>query len=237
MLAPYLNECYWRTDASPTSGRLARKAFWHEFLRPWILYGRIFSHPLQMMLSRNYRISAYEDMLVPPYLEEFQSTSDEVQNYQTLMHHAEHMLEPSSRDFVFLHLPIPHPPGFYNRKTQQFDTSGQRSYIDNLALTDKTLGQLLGILEQSPRWKNTSVVICGDHSWRTYTWSHTPYWTAEDQIASHGNIFDPRPMVMVHLAAQKTAATVNAPFPLLGVHNILDNLAEGKRPSFLPAAH
>lgn len=173
-----------------------------------------------------------------PQIDEVTDTADyRVRTYQDLMQHADSMLLPSGPDFVLIHLPIPHPPAFYSRRTGRFDKYGHGSYIDNLALSDKALGHLLTILKQSPRWKNTSVVICGDHSWRVYMWANVQYWTAEDQAASHGAIFDPRPMLMVHLAGQTTAGTVDVPFPLLGVHNILDNLAEGKLPSFLATSH
>ena len=188
------------------------------------------AHPIQMM-SESYRKAAITRMMVP---ERFQRLSDpgyRTSVYLDLQQHAVELIGPSGPDFVFLHLPVPHPPGFYNRKTQQFDVSGDRSYIDNLALADKTLGQLLAILRQSPRWKDTSVVVCGDHSWRVTMWSGLRFWTQEDEAASHGGVFDPRPLLMIHLAGQTTPATVNEPFPLLGVHDILDDLVTGKQPT------
>jgi hypothetical protein len=99
-------------------------------------------------------------------------------------------------------------------------------------LTDRTLAELLAILQKSPRWKDTSVVICGDHSWRTFLWGGTKYWTPEDEAASHGRVFDPRPLLMVHLAGQTMPATVNEPFPLLRVHDILNDLVTGKQATF-----
>ena len=78
----------------------------------------------------------------------------------------------------------------------------------------------------------TDVIVCGDHSWRTWLWSPKPGWTAKDQAASHGGIYDARPMFMVHLAGQITPATVSAPYSLLMMHDILDDFVESRMPSF-----
>jgi hypothetical protein len=230
MLAPYLNRCYW-TDELLEPSVFVQEGFWPSLLHPWALYARIFAHPWKA-LSKSYRARVIVDLLEPIALEKMSNLDYRARIYEDLLAHAVRLLEPSGPDFVFVHLPLPHPPGFYNRKTQQFETFGQHSYIDNLALTDKTLGQLLAILRQSPRWKNTSVVVCGDHSWRVYMWAGGTLWTPEDEAASHGGAFDPRPLLMVHLAGQTTSATVSEPFPLLKVHDILDDLVAGKHPNF-----
>ena len=230
MLAPYLNQCYW-TFALDEPRSLAKTEFWQDLGLPWIRYGMFFRHPTQT-LSKNYRAHLVIDLMAPAIGERMFNPNDRIRIYKDLMAHALRLLGPSGPDLVFVHLPLPHPPGFYNRKTQQFDISGDRSYIDNLALADKALGQLLAILRQSPRWRDTNVVVCGDHSWRVYMWSGFRYWTPEDEAASHGGVFDPRPLLMVHLAGQTTPATVNEPFPLLKVHDILDDLVTGKKPVF-----
>jgi hypothetical protein len=230
ILAPYLNQCYW-SNALRIPAVSAQKIFWQNFLHPWFLYGTIFIHSRQMS-SKNYRELFMEDFMRPMDLDQLLDSDNRIHVYQDLMRHAASILGPSGPDFVFLHLPLPHGPGFYNRKTQQFDTFGHGSYVDNLALTDKTLGQLLAILRQSPQWKNTNVIVCGDHSWRTSLWKGTKYWTSEDEVASHGGVFDSRPLLMVHLAGQTSPATVSGPFPLLRVHDILNDLVAGKRLTF-----
>lgn len=211
MLAPYLNKCYWsgiNEDEIPPQFSM-RDGFWSDLMNPWKHYvgDAIRSHRGKHLASRREH------------------------TYQDLMRQSDRILQQPNLDFVFIHLPIPHPPGLYDRRTDQFDDSGQRSYVDNLALADKVLGQMLAILEQSPRWKDTSVIVCGDHSWRTWLWSPMPSWTAEDEAASHGRTFDPRPVLMVHLPSQSTPETVAAPFLLLRVHTILDDLIAGKQPA------
>jgi Sulfatase len=230
ILAPYLNQCYW-TDAWLDPATSLGESFEWNFLRPWRLYYAILGHPARAF-SRRYRAEAITDVMLPAYVLKMLQPGNRIRVYTDLMRHAVAMLGPSGPDFVFLHLPLPHAPAFYNRKTQRFDTSGGRSYIDNLSLVDKTLGQILETLKQSPRWNNTSVVVCGDHSWRVYIGRGGKWWTPEDEAASHGGVFDPRPFLMVHLAGQTTSATVSEPYPLLKVHDILDDLVQGKQPTF-----
>jgi hypothetical protein len=231
ILAPYLNQCYW-TNVLRINELSSQKSFWQNFWRPWSLYGTIFIHSRQMFFKSD-REHFVEDFMRPIALDQLLDPANRRYDYEDLMQHAARMLGPSGPDFVFLHLCVPHEPGFYNRNTQQFDASGNRSYIDNMALADKALGQLLAVLRQSPRWKNTNLIVCSDHSWRTFLWKDTTYWAPEDEVASHGGVFDPRPLLMVHLAGQTTPATVTEPFPLLRVHDILNDLVTGKQPTFL----
>ncbi len=207
MLAPYLDQCYWTYQALQPAVFLVGDGFWRDLEDTWIRYAIVIYPRLRQRLLNN-QAKVYED----------------------LNDRAKQALENNQLDFVFLHLPLPHPPGFYNRRTGQFDASGNTSYIDNLALSDKTLGELLTTLHASPRWPETSIVVCGDHSWRTYLWKASGHWTAEDRAASHGGVFDPRPMLMVHGAGQSSADTIGRPVPLLKVHDIVDGLLRSQQP-------
>jgi len=201
MLAPYLNLCYWTNEEEIPLIFGIRDGFWKDLGAPWAHYA--------------------EDAFAPAGRKRL--AARRVDTYKDLLRHSDDALERQNLDLIFLHLPLPHPPGFYNRNSQQFDLSGNRSYVDNLALADKTLGEWMAILQRSPRWKNTDVIICGDHSWRPWFWSSTAMWTTEDQMASHGGRYDARPVLMVHGAGQIAPATVTAPYSLLQVHGILDS--------------
>ena len=59
------------------------------------------------------------------------------------MKNAGELLRDQRIRFAFLHMPIPHPPGIYDRTTHQLSSHGD--YLDNLVLADETLGALMKI--------------------------------------------------------------------------------------------
>ncbi len=206
MLAPYLNQCFWTDEALNPGVYVNGDGFLTSVADSW---------------------RRYTNAVHPPRHD--RTIARLVEDAQNIESRTNTLLAGEQSDFIFVHLPVPHPPGIYNRRTGQFDDSGHRSYIDNLALADKFLGQLMQTLHASDRWNHTSVVICGDHSFRTAFWRPGHFWTKEDQIATQGT-FDPRPLLMVHQAGQTTPATVTTAFPLVGVHDILNSLIRGENP-------
>jgi hypothetical protein len=151
------------------------------------------------------------------------------QRYKTyidLQQHADQVLKTDQADFVFLHLPVPHSPNIWSRKRGGFTDQCGSSYLDNLALADHELGSILATLQSSPRWKDTTLIVQGDHSWRIYLWNDEAAWTAEDAQASHAG-FDPRPAVIVHHAGQ-TQPQMNAmPWSLINIHAVVEQVLHG----------
>jgi hypothetical protein len=131
-------------------------------------------------------------------------------------------------DLCFVHLPLPHPPGAYDRRTGKIGPTG--SYIDNLALSDGILGQMLADIAASPAAGRTTVVLSSDHSWRTFLWRHAFGWTREDELAFalQGSHFEPRPMLMVRFPGETSAAEINRPVPLLAMHDLIEKLMAGQ---------
>ncbi|MGB7190549.1 MAG: sulfatase-like hydrolase/transferase, partial [Acidobacteriaceae bacterium] len=146
------------------------------------------------------------------------------EDYRDLMRWSHELIDDGNIGFVFLHLPLPHPGGFYNRKTGQIGVHG--SYLDNLALTDRTLGELMQWISQTPLASQTTVIVCSDHSWRVPLWSRTSAWTKEDEEASGGR-FDPRPVLMVHFPGETTPAVVGKPFAAIREHDLVESLLHG----------
>jgi hypothetical protein len=145
-----------------------------------------------------------------------------IEDYRDVYSAADRLLADRSVDFVFLHLPVPHPPGIYDRKLLKFRTNGA-SYLDNLVLADESLGHIRDVLEQTDTWNSAAVLVMGDHSWRTSLWSANPGWTPEDEEASHGH-FDPRPGYILKLPDQQTASHIDASFPAVHTRALLDAL-------------
>lgn len=133
--------------------------------------------------------------------------------------HALATLATSQADIIYLHIPAPHPPEFWNRRTGSFAPGG--SYLDSLDYSDRLLGRMLDTLQSQPRWQATTLIVQGDHSWRTYIWRSRPGWSAEDERISHGGQWDPRPVVMIHTPGQQSPGTVSAVTRLMFVHDFV----------------
>ena len=121
-------------------------------------------------------------------------------------------------------MPIPHPYGFYDRSKKIFSTK-HTSYIDNLALADRYLAHIRRLLEHDNQWDRATVIVMGDHSWRTsFIWKDSMTWTDDDEAASHGGEFDPRPAYIVKLPNQQTPARIDQPFSAVSTRALLDAL-------------
>jgi hypothetical protein len=147
-----------------------------------------------------------------------------VADYVELRAAGDSMLADPNADFVFLHMPIPHPTGIYDRRNHVL-TTGTSSYIDNLALTDKYLAHVRELLQQQGTWDSSAIVIMGDHSWRTsFIWTKMDGWTPEDDAASHGGQFDDRPAYIVKLPHQQQGSRIDTPFKAIDTRSLFDAL-------------
>jgi hypothetical protein len=148
-------------------------------------------------------------------------------DYRNLLAAGDAYLADPSINFLFLHMPIPHPYGFYDRNKKTFSAT-HTSYIDNLALADQYLAHVRQLLEQNNQWDAATVIVMGDHSWRTSSiWKDSMTWTPEDEAASHGGEFDPRPAYIVKLPSQRTPARIDQPFSAVSTRALLDALLQG----------
>ena len=144
-----------------------------------------------------------------------------IRDYRNVMGQAEQLIHDSQIRFVFLHLPVPHPPGIYNRTTHTLTAGG--TYLDNLVLADDTLGRLIEEIGGTPSAKETTLIVSSDHSWRTMLWKQGTEWTSEEEQISAGQ-FDPRPVLMIHFPDQKTGGDVVTALPQLIQHDILSGI-------------
>jgi hypothetical protein len=144
-----------------------------------------------------------------------------------IMSAATALIRDQSIRFVFLHLPVPHPPGIYDRRTGTVRGSG--TYLDNLALSDRVMGELMSSVNATPLAAKTTVIVCSDHSWRLSVWRPTDQWTKEEEVASRGR-FDPRPVLMIHLPGQQAGHQVSEPFDEIRIHDIIERMLRGQDP-------
>jgi len=148
------------------------------------------------------------------------------ETYLDLSQQADKLLRDQSATFILLHIPIPHPVGIYNRATGQLSAE-PTSYIDNLALSDLYLAHLRSELEACGEWDSTTLVLMGDHGWRTQIWKARG-WNETDEAASNGGKFDTRPAYIVKLPNQHEGARINQPFHALETRALFDALMHGQ---------
>lgn len=114
-------------------------------------------------------------------------------------------------DFVFVHVPVPHPFPLYNRRRGDFTLTPGLDYADNVALVDRTVGEIRKILVQSGLWDSTSLVITSDHGLRPNLWAGRLGWTPELDRLTGGKQSELVP-VIVKLAGQERGATYDRQF-------------------------
>jgi Sulfatase len=116
----------------------------------------------------------------------------------------------------FIHLPIPHGPHAYDRRTGQFTLKNSpiRGYFDSLALLDRCLGEIRKSMEADGIWDKTTVLITSDH----------PYRSAS---AIDGKT-DPRIPYFLKMASQKDGFAYNRPFQTVLTHDLVLAILRGE---------
>jgi hypothetical protein len=152
----------------------------------------------------------------------FEPAQSQSEIFAGMITQARQLITDDQIDFAFVHLYLPHPPGFYDRRTGRVAMGG--SYIDNLALADRTLGDLLQALNQTPSADQTTLIVSSDHSWRVGIWRDGFGWTKEDELASGHGHFDPRPTLIVRFPNQTSPVEIAQPVPLLSMHDMIERM-------------
>ena len=125
---------------------------------------------------------------------------------------------------VFIHLPVPHPPGFYNRHSQ---TTARGTYLDNLELTDRSLRTLLDAVLNSNTREITTVIVTSDHSWRIGIWKRDARWSKEEAAAAPRE-FDPGIPLLVHFPDEKQAMEIDKPFDAIRTRSLISAILDGR---------
>src|SRR6185312_15010030 len=90
--------------------------------------------------------------------------------------HAYREIADPQMDFVFVHFPTPHMFAIYDRHRADFALSPDTSYLDNLALVDRTVGEVRNNLEKAGMWESTTLLITSDHAVRPAMWHNRYNW-------------------------------------------------------------
>jgi hypothetical protein len=114
-------------------------------------------------------------------------------------------------DLLFIHFPLPHLFAIYDRERRDFTLNDKLSYADNLALVDRTVGEMRRALEHAGLWDSTSILITSDHGLRPDLWRGRMGWTDELDRLTAGGQSQTVPFI-VKLAGQNHGAAYDRGF-------------------------
>lgn len=154
---------------------------------------------------------------------------NEIERYQSTIQQASILAADPKLDLVYLHFPLPHPPGIYDRVSVRLAISQRHSYLDNLELTDASFGIVRRAMEQAGLWQGSTVIVSADHWWRTdEVWKTAAGWTAEEQRVISGREPDHRIPFIVKLAGSERPMVYERPFNTLITRRLLMAVLNGR---------
>ena len=113
--------------------------------------------------------------------------SQQQQEYFQIRDHAYADAVDARVGFMLLHFPTPHMYAIYNRWRRDFTLDPTIDYLDNLALVDRTVGELRAKLEAAGMWDQTTLLITADHGFRPNLWQGRYGWTQNmERISERG---------------------------------------------------
>jgi hypothetical protein len=144
------------------------------------------------------------------------SVRQQVETYREILRQGIAVANNPAYGFSFIHLPVPHAPHAYDRRTGQFTlrNSPIRGYFDSLALLDRTLGEIRKSMEASGMWDKTTLLITSDH----------PYREAE----SIDGKADPRIPYLLKMASWKEKYVYNQSFNAVLTHDLVLSILRGE---------
>jgi len=132
--------------------------------------------------------------------------------YKRLMEAAKKFAVDPEMALVFAHLPVPHWPYIYDGAHQRFDISGPSTYQDNLALADRSLGEIRRAMERAGVWEDTAVLVTSDH------------WLRDRATG----LMDHRVPFLLKLPKQEHSASFRSDFNTVLAHDLVLALLSGQ---------
>jgi hypothetical protein len=102
----------------------------------------------------------------------------QLRQFLAIRDHAYREIADPQMDFVFVHFPTPHMFAIYDRHRADFALSPDTNYLDNLALVDRTVGEVRDTLEKAGLWESTTLMVTSDHAVRPAMWHNRYNWDA-----------------------------------------------------------
>jgi hypothetical protein len=154
------------------------------------------------------------------------------EDYLRILEQAKRVTIDRRLGLVLVQFPVPHSPGIYSRAKRDFELEAESSYLDNLALADRALGELRRHMESAGVWDDAIVLVTSDHWWRADIWrgmkrSEQHRWTAEDESVFTAEI-DQRVPYLLKLPRQITGLSYELPFNTVLTPDLLLALLAGE---------
>ncbi|HTD44835.1 MAG TPA: sulfatase-like hydrolase/transferase [Bryobacteraceae bacterium] len=144
-------------------------------------------------------------------LKDASSQRRQQQQYFAIRDHAYQDAIDTQIDFLYVHFPTPHLFAIYDRQRQNFALSSGTTYFDNLALVDRTVGELRHKLEEAGLWDSTSILVTSDHGLRRELWHGHLNWTPVfDRLLENGS--SPLVPFILRLAGSHEGVVYDQPF-------------------------
>ncbi len=136
--------------------------------------------------------------------------------HNNLMREAERAAADPNLGFLLVHLAVPHEPAIYDRQGGGYTAVSFRKdwYLDNLAVADRSLGELRRALENAGLWERTTVLVTSDHSLR-YDAVLNPHTAAQVPF-------------LLKLAGQQEGVSYERPTSTLAAHDLTLALLRGE---------
>jgi hypothetical protein len=128
------------------------------------------------------------------------ATQHHRQTYFSMLRHACQSMAQLHAGLIFLHLPVPHSPHFYNLYKHDYSLANSpiAGYAGSLQLVDQTVTQLRRSIEQAGLWNQTTILLTSDHWYR--------------KSASFDGKTDHRVPFLIKLAGVNQGLTYRKPF-------------------------
>jgi hypothetical protein len=143
--------------------------------------------------------STLESTIFSPFGQSL-SSRQHAKDYILMDEEAQRLVTDKRLGLAFAHLPGPHAPFVYNKETGTLTRKNNlvHGYIDELALTNRTITRLRKALEDSGEWDNTVLLLTADH----------PFRNSESLDGKS----DPRIPFLLKMKDQRNGMSISAPF-------------------------
>jgi hypothetical protein len=167
-------------------------------------------------LARTIPLTSYYGLFADNDPELHKMRQEFLQSYLGALEQSKKFAIDQELGLILVHWPIPHPPAIFNHLTNSFDISMSSGYLGNLALVDRTIGQLRREMENAGLWDDTVVLITSDHWFR----SEIHFRAKEDDETLRG-AQDHRVPFILKLAGQKERVDYSREFNNVVIHDLI----------------